>query len=185
MKTHALLLLAALTTTAIAAEPPSAVPEPAGYRMQDYRAPVPATLAGATVLDTARARALWADHGAVFIDAFPRPPKPANLPPDTIWVEPPHDDIPGSLWLPDTGYGRLPPLMDRYLQDNLREATGGDPARPLVIYCKANCWHSWNLAKRVVALGYSHVAWYPEGVEGWRAAGLPLEPAQARPRPAE
>jgi PQQ-dependent catabolism-associated CXXCW motif protein len=75
--------------------------------------------------------------------------------------------------------------MDRYLQDNLRDATGGDPAHPLVIYCKANCWHSWNLAKRAIALGYSHVAWYPEGVEGWRAAGLPLEPARARPRPAE
>ena len=34
------------------AVPTSTVPEPAGYRMDKYRAPVPATLAGATVLST-------------------------------------------------------------------------------------------------------------------------------------
>ena len=30
---------------------------------------------------------------------------------------------------------------------------------------------SWNAAKRAVALGYSAVNWYPEGVDGWAAAG--------------
>ena len=34
---------------------------------------------------------------------------------------------------------------------------------------------SWNAAKRALALGYAHVAWYPEGADGWAAAGLPLE----------
>ncbi|HET7410734.1 MAG TPA: PQQ-dependent catabolism-associated CXXCW motif protein, partial [Paracoccaceae bacterium] len=60
-----------------------AVPEPDGYRMQHYRAPVPETLAGGTVLDTAGARALWEAGEAVFIDVLPSPPRPADLPEGT------------------------------------------------------------------------------------------------------
>jgi PQQ-dependent catabolism-associated CXXCW motif protein len=41
------------------------------------------------------------------------------------------------------------------------------------------CWMSWNAAKRAVALGYARVHWYPDGTDGWAAAGLPL--AEARP----
>ena len=33
--------------------------EPAGYRTDNYRAPVPATLAGARVLTTAETEAIW------------------------------------------------------------------------------------------------------------------------------
>ena len=34
--------------------------------------------------------------------------------------------------------------------------------RPLVFYCDANCWMSWNAAKRAMdELGYSRVYWYP------------------------
>jgi hypothetical protein len=33
--------------------------EPSGYRMQDYRGPTPATLAGARVVTTAQAEELW------------------------------------------------------------------------------------------------------------------------------
>jgi hypothetical protein len=35
------------------------VPDPDGYRTYNYRAPVPATLAGARVLTTAEAEAIW------------------------------------------------------------------------------------------------------------------------------
>ena len=34
---------------------------------------------------------------------------------------------------------------------------------------------SWNAAKRLAALGYTAVYWYPEGTTGWEEAGLPLE----------
>jgi rhodanese-related sulfurtransferase len=40
---------------------------------------------------------------------------------------------------------------------------------------------SWNAAKRALAMGYSNVAWYPEGTDGWAAADLPLQ--QATPVP--
>ncbi len=35
------------------------------------------------------------------------------------------------------------------------------------------------------AIGYSNVAWYREGTDGWLAAGLPLEDATPEPRPDE
>jgi rhodanese-related sulfurtransferase len=36
---------------------------------------------------------------------------------------------------------------------------------------------SWNAAKRALAMGYTNVAWYPEGTDGWEAAALPLQQA--------
>ena len=42
---------------------------------------------------------------------------------------------------------------------------------------------SWNAARRALAYGYDQVIWYPEGTDGWRAAGLPLVPAQPVPMP--
>lgn len=162
------------------------VPEPDGYRMDKYRAPAPATLAGATVLDVAAARALWEArgeaHGAVFIDVLPRPPKPADLPPETVWLPPPHSDIPGSIWLPDVGYGAIAPVTEAYLRDNIAAATGGDASRMLVFYCLPDCWHSWNAAKRALSLGYTHVAWFPGGTAAWEHAGLPLEVREPQPR---
>ena len=43
---------------------------------------------------------------------------------------------------------------------------------------------SWNAAKRAATeLGYTDVYWYPEGVQGWKEAGLDLEPAREFPMP--
>ena len=54
----------------------------------------------------------------------------------------------------------------------------------MVFYCDANCWMSWNAAKRAMEeLGYSRVYWYPEGVQGWKRAGQPLVTAEALPMP--
>jgi PQQ-dependent catabolism-associated CXXCW motif protein len=173
---------AALLLLALPAAAAGPVPEPPGYRMEHYRAPVPATLAGATVVSTEQAEALWREGRAVFIDVLPRAPKP-DLPEGTLWREPPHFDIPGSVWLADVGFGALAPEMADFYRDGLERLTGGEKSRPLVIYCRAECWMSWNAAKRAVEWGYSGVRWYPEGVEGWEAAGLPLEARTPEPRP--
>ncbi len=175
------LLVAALAGAA-AAHAGENVPEPFTYRMEDYRAPVPVTLAGARVLSTDEAEAIWRAHGAVFVDVLPHAPKPANLPEGTIWREKPRQNIPGSVWLPDTGYGALAASTEDYLRRGLARATGGDKARLLVIYCQADCWMSWNAAKRALTLGYTNVAWYPEGTDGWENALLPLAPSQPEPR---
>lgn len=171
-----LILVGAAATDA----PP---PEPAGYRMDDYRAPTPAALQGATVLSTEQALALWQQRDAAFIDVLPQVPRPAGLPASTIWREKPRMDLPGSVWLPDTGYGELAPVMEDYFERGLASASNGKRDRMLVFYCLANCWMSWNAAKRAIALGYTHVAWYPDGTDGWAADHLPLELRKPLPRP--
>lgn len=157
------------------------VDEPDGYRMNDYRSPVPATLKGAKVVtDAAAAKALSGDKRVVFIDVYPRPPKPSNLPAGTVWRDPPHESIPGSVWLANVGYGVIPPAMQEYFASHLETLTGADKARPLVFFCLRNCWMSWNAAKRAMEMGYSDVRWFPDGVDAWREAELPianLEPA--------
>ena len=159
--------------------------EPDTYRLENYRAPTPATLAGARVVTTDQAEAIWKNGNAVFVDVLPRPPRPPNLPAGTIWRDKPRLSIPGSHWLPDTGYGELAPIMQAYFKDGLARVTGGDLAKPLVIFCLRDCWMSWNAAKRALSLGYSNVVWYPDGTDGWSEAGLPLEDAQPIPRPNE
>ena len=161
------------------------VAEPDDYRMDNYRAPVPATLAGARVLTTAETEEIWRAKSGVFIDVLPRPPKPRNLPEGTVWRDKPHFNISGSVWLPDTGYGRLAPATEDYLQRGLARASRGNKAALFVIYCQANCWMSWNAAKRVLSFGYANVAWYPEGTDGWERLKLPLTEAQPEPRPDE
>jgi PQQ-dependent catabolism-associated CXXCW motif protein len=156
-------------------------PEPSGYRTRDYRAPTPAGLSGAQVVTTAQAEALWRDKAAIFVDVMPRAPRPPNLPPGTIWRDRPRSNIPGSIWLPDTGYGELAPATEDYLRNNLEHVTGGDRTKLLVIYCLKDCWMSWNAAKRILAMGYANVAWYPEGTDGWSDALLPVVDAQPAP----
>ena len=96
-----------------------APPEPETYRLDDYHAPTPATLKGATVLDTPQAFELWSGKKAVFIDALSRPPKPEGLPKNAVWRDPKRFDIPGSIWLPDTGFGELSEPMARYFEQGL------------------------------------------------------------------
>jgi len=158
---------------------------PDGYRTQDYRAPTPATLTGARVLTTVEAAAIWRTGGGAFVDVLPHPPRPANLPAGTLWRDPPRLDIPGSSWLPDTGYGALAAATENYFRAGLEQATGGDRTRLLVVYCLRDCWMAWNAAKRALALGYANVAWYPDGTDGWQEAELPLAPARPVPRPPE
>jgi PQQ-dependent catabolism-associated CXXCW motif protein len=158
------------------------VSEPDGYRTENYRAPVPATLSGARVLSTREAEAIWRAKSGIFIDVLPRPPKPKNLPEGTVWRDKPRFNIPGSMWLPDTGYGALAAPTEAYLLQGLAHASGGDRQARLVIYCQADCWMSWNAAKRALSYGYPNVAWYPEGTDGWERADLPLEQSQPEPK---
>jgi PQQ-dependent catabolism-associated CXXCW motif protein len=156
-------------------------PEPTGYRTENYRAPTPATLAGARVISTVEAERLWRDLAAVFIDVLPRAPRPANLPAGTIWRDKPRLDIPGSTWLPDTGYGELARVTQDYLRTNVDRATGGDRTKLIVVYCLRDCWMSWNAARRILSMGYVNVAWYPDGTDGWTEMLLPVAEVQPAP----
>lgn len=169
------LALALIGNGAAQAEPPA----PDGYRMDDYRAPTPLSVPGAAVLDTQAALALWKSGAAVWIDVLPAPRRPTNLPASALWSPLPRHDIPGSLWLPDVGRGALNPELERYFHAHLEAATRERRDIPVVFYCLADCWMSWNAAKRAASWGFSRVFWYRDGTDGWEAAKLPL--AQAEP----
>lgn len=150
-----------------------------GYRQTRYRSPTPAQVEPARTLDTEQLQAQLAAHpDTLLIDVYRRP-----------WLhgrfveEEPHANLPGSLWLANTGDGHLSPQWQAYFSRNLNEATGGQPDRPLVFYCRSDCWLSWNAVKRAAALGYNNLYWYRDGIDAWEQAGLPLTPARPQPFP--
>ena len=168
--------LAAMIVTALLVLPAYAqVDEPAGYRMDHYRAPVPDTLTGAGVISTQDAWQQWQRGGVAFIDVFPRPPKPGNLPKGAIFRQQPRLSLPSAAWLPNVGYGALHASVHAYFRDALAAITDGDEHMPLVFFCEMDCWMSWNAAKRALEMGYTQVFWYPDGTDGWSFEDYPLE----------
>ncbi|WP_062382570.1 PQQ-dependent catabolism-associated CXXCW motif protein [Pseudomonas abietaniphila] len=148
-----------------------------GYRITLYRSPTPERIDGAQIVGTEQLQALLGQHPKpVLIDVYRRQ-----------WLEgrfiedEPHANLPGSHWLANTGDGELAPRWMEYFTFNLRTLTDGRQDTPLVFYCRADCWLSWNATKRASALGYSHLYWYRDGLDAWLAAGLPVEPAQPEP----
>ena len=127
-----------------------AVEEPAGYRMEDYDAPVPETLTGAYVISDDAAHALWLSGRVAVIDVMPDFPRPKNLPKDMIWRGRARHSIPGAIWLTDIGYGELSDTGQVQFSEGLTFATDGDPDAPLLFVCRADCWLSWNAARRAV-----------------------------------
>jgi PQQ-dependent catabolism-associated CXXCW motif protein len=177
---QAWLALALLLGTAAVAGAAEHAAEPSGFWTGPLHGPVPATLAGGSVIDTTQMIALAHDGGAVLVDVSPSPHKPEGAS-DGSWLPPPHRSIPGSVWLPDVGAGALDPARDDWYRAHLAALTGGDAARPLVIFCHPECWASWNAARRAVLYGYGAVRWYPEGIEGWQDADQPTATIQAEP----
>jgi quinoprotein dehydrogenase-associated probable ABC transporter substrate-binding protein/PQQ-dependent catabolism-associated CXXCW motif protein len=158
-----------------------AVPEPDGYRTERYRAATPATLEGATVVDTAALQELIANAQPILIDVMS---KQLETPEQQAWQPPPREHVAGSVWLPNVGLGAPSPPFIEYFENSLADLTKGNPTRPLVFYCDVNCWMGYNAAKRAIReLGYSNVYWYPEGVQGWQSAGLELAEAEPVPMP--
>jgi PQQ-dependent catabolism-associated CXXCW motif protein len=179
------LILLALIAEPVAAggEGVNSVPEPTGYRMDEYLAPTPSSIAGGTTITTAELRDLIADGDVALVDVLPAQRRPDDLPANTLWVPQERRNIPGSIWLPDVGRGAISPEIDAYFRRNLERLSNGARDRRLVIYCLANCWMSWNAAKRAIGYGYTRIYWYPEGTDGWTAAGLPTELSEPVPRP--
>ena len=149
----------------------AAVPEPAGFRLDHYRAPVPETLHGAAVLHSAALAGFMSAQHPVLIDVLPAPSPPPDGRAGLPRMQIPHQDLPGSVWLPDTGRGALPAALEQSFRAKLGELTGHKMAVPIVFYCLSSCWMSWNAAKRAVGYGYTNVVWYPDGADGWQRDG--------------
>ncbi|PTW61989.1 PQQ-dependent catabolism-associated CXXCW motif protein/quinoprotein dehydrogenase-associated probable ABC transporter substrate-binding protein [Breoghania corrubedonensis] len=159
------------------------IAEPEGYRMDDYRAPVPAGLAGARTVDVEGLIALRKSGDPVLIDVFPAARKPQGRSPDQIWREPKRATIKGAHWLANMGFGALSDHEESAFRAEL-ERLSDNGKRTLVFFCEPQCWMSWNAAKRALTYGFDKVAWYPGGVARWSEADQLLE--EMRPwRPAE
>ena len=66
---------------------------------------------------------------------------------------------------------------------SLQQATRGNKATPLVLYClSSHCWMSYNASLRAIELGYTNVLWYRGGLEAWQAAGFQTVQAGQAPR---
>ncbi len=175
----ALLLLTVTAGAAVGATTTQSAhpPEPQGYWLGPIHGPVPATIAGGTVIHTAALAHLLESDVPVLVDVAEVQHRPAGLPPGTLWLPPPHRDIPGSVWIPDVGRGAISPRFAAWFQTRLAELTGGNRDKRIVVYCHPRCWMSWNAAKRVINDGYRAVFWYPDGVEGWEQADHPTADA--------
>ncbi|HEY0836018.1 MAG TPA: PQQ-dependent catabolism-associated CXXCW motif protein [Azospirillum sp.] len=160
------------------------VPAPDGYRQDRYRSPTPSALPGAATVDAGRVAEL-AGQGAVLIDVMPV--TVSRLGGGGTWLlDPPHRTIDGAVWLPNVGAGTPSPAVEAWYRGWLERLSGGDPRRPLVVFCKADCWMSWNAAKRALSYGYTAVHWFRDGTDGWAESGRPLvEGRPAGPPPVE
>ncbi|MCY1290385.1 PQQ-dependent catabolism-associated CXXCW motif protein [compost metagenome] len=171
-------LLLVLPPTAHAGDP-AALFSADGYRQSLYRSPTPAHAEHATTLDTAALQRLLRERPDTrLIDVYRRAWLNGRFVEDEA-----HANLPGSLWLANTGDGELTPPWQAYFAANLQQASGGDAQRPLVFYCRSDCWLSWNAVKRAHALGYANLYWYRDGIDAWEQAGLPLQPAQPQAFP--
>jgi PQQ-dependent catabolism-associated CXXCW motif protein len=173
----ALILGSTPMIQAATAEPGAPLFNAEGYRITLYRSPTPERIADAQIVSTEQLQALLSQRPQpVLIDVYRRQWLQGRFIEDE-----PHANLPGSHWLANTGDGELTPRWMEYLTLNLRALTDGHQDTPLVFYCRADCWLSWNAIKRASALGYSHLYWYRDGLDAWQAAGLPVEPAQPEP----
>jgi rhodanese-related sulfurtransferase len=74
--------------------------------------------------------------------------------------------LPGALNIPPE---RIKELAPKLLPNKDAE---------IVTYCTSTHWHASEYAAReLAAMGYTKVAHYPEGKQGWMEAGLPVEKA--------
>ena len=142
-----------------------------GYRIAHYRGPVADAPEGVRRI---AAEAVSRLNGqAILVDVLPA--QGAVRDADGAWhLALARPSLPGAHWFPEAGRGVLAPATAAWFQRGLARLTGGDKTRMIVTFCLADCWMSWNAARRLHAWGYTNVWWFAEGTDGWAERGLPL-----------
>lgn len=155
------------------AEPPPGDPalfDAQGFRSARYRAPVRAEPAPAQTITLAAALALDPARDALFIDVMPVEAGVRD-PVSGVWtLSAEHLTIPGALWLPETGRAPVEANLWRALEARIIAARGARPGLPVIVFCRADCWMSWNAARRLALRGHANINWLAEGTDGWNAA---------------
>lgn len=150
-----------------------------GYRASRYRAPVPDQVQGAETLsvDGVRQRISqgWIPLDVTGVGFY-------DINREGEWFTPEeHFSLPGARWLPVVGQGSIQPWQAQYLDQSLMRMTGGKAETGLIVFCKVDCWLSWNAVRRISAMGYPNLGWFPGGTELWEESGQPLTPVVPEP----
>jgi adenylate cyclase len=133
---------------------------PEGKLRRDLTGPTPAMAPGARTIRTSELPALLeAEHPLVL---------------DTGLYSWGHS-LPDAVGLANSGLGgTIDDAAQERLRRTIRELTQGETGRPiLVVGFNALRFDGYNLAVRLVALGYSNVYWYRGGREAWEVARMP------------
>ncbi len=147
-----------------------------GYRIARYRAVVPGPPAGVTRVDARAVARMVERGGAVLVDVYPAEGGVRDVATGKWRLARAHATIPGAAWFPEAGRGRPDPAVERWFLDGVASLARGKPGRPIVLFCLADCWMSWNASLRLTRAGYRGVVWFAEGADGWRDLGRPLAP---------
>ncbi|MFN4135324.1 MAG: rhodanese-like domain-containing protein [Novosphingobium sp.] len=150
-----------------------------GYRVSRYRAPVDREPVPATRIDLDDALRLRPGVNALFIDVLPAEGGVRDAASGRWQLAQPHETIPGAEWHPETGRGHPDVALWNALRERVAAVRGASPAKPVVLFCRTDCWMAWNAARRLARDGFGNVHWLAEGIEGWHEAGRPL--VSARP----
>lgn len=151
-----------------------------GYRIQRYRSPTPPHSQFAQTLDTQGVILLRETNpDVVLLDVQPIPWAGEFI--QKKGKE--RKNIEGSSWLPNVGLGELEQTWSEYYQKHLERLTDNNKAHPIVLYCTADCWMSWNAIKRAHEWGYAELYWLRNGTDGWLDAGNSVVTAKPEPFP--
>jgi PQQ-dependent catabolism-associated CXXCW motif protein len=161
----AAIILGTAFFCAVASAGSADIQEPQGLWTGAMYGPTPATLGGAVVVDLAAVEALLAEK-PLLLDVGPAARKPEILSGDRPWL-PTHRSIPNAIWMPGAGVAPLAAGREELFYRRIGELVQGDKAKPIVVFCRAECWGSWNAGKRLVLDGYTSVRWFPAGIDGW------------------
>lgn len=142
------------------------VPEPLDLWTGAMQGPTPKTLAGAAVVDFAAVEALLPEK-PLLLDVGPAARKPEDFPSDRPWL-PIHRSLPNAIWMPGAGAAPLAAAREDLFYRRIGELTHGDKTKPIVVFCRPDCWGGWNAGKRLVRNGYTSVSWFPAGIDGWQ-----------------
>jgi PQQ-dependent catabolism-associated CXXCW motif protein len=144
-----------------------------GYRIAHYRSPVSIAPEGIGRIAPAAVAQLRPDVDAVLIDVAPA--EGGQRQDDGRWrLARDHVTIPGAHWFPETGRGELAPGIGAWFERGVARLARGSRSRMIIAFCLADCWMSWNAAKRLRAMGYANIWWLAEGTDGWTNLDLPL-----------
>ena len=155
--------------------------DPQGFRRARYRAPVDRLPAPAGRITLAGALRLKPGKTALFLDVLPAEGGVRNPATGRWALATPHDSIPDALWFPEVGRAPPDPALWEDFLAAVRAARARHPHWPILVFCRADCWMSWNAARRLAMAGVPGVFWFAEGIDGWHDAARALAPATPWP----